>query len=800
MLKICATVCACSARNPSFTAIAVLTLGLGIGATTAIFSVVNSILLRPLPYQDPGRLVSFSETKLPQFPQFSIASGNFLDWRNQQTTLSGLEAFQNTAFNLTGREEPERLRGARITPGFFSLLGKSPVIGRAFSPEEEQPGHGRTVILSYGLWQRRFGGDPKIIGSNLLLNAEDYTVVGVMPADFEFGPRETDIWTPAAWTDQERQNHGGHNLGAIGRLKPGVTINQAEAEFKAIARRLEQQYPDANGGWSVILFPLLERRVGDIKRPLLILLGSVGFVLLIACANVANLLLARAAGREKELAIRAALGAGRTRIISQLLTESVCLAFVGGVLGLLLAFGGLRLLIKLAPTSLPRINEVGLDIRALGFTLGITLLTGIIFGLAPALQASRRDLHDTLKEGGRGSAQGMRGQRLRQSLVVAEIGLAVVLLLGAGLMIRSFSRLLKEDPGFHPDHLLVGHIGLPAKKYNQNPQRLQFYNSLLEKITNLPGVEAVGATQSLPMLDDYILGFVIQGRPPASSADQRSTNYYSVTPGYFKAMGIKLIRGRLFNDHDGPNSQRVAVINETLAKKYLSDADPIGQHIHVTNGPETFREIVGIVADVKQYSLEDAAPGQTYVPYAQEPYFNGMTLAIRTSGDPNSQIAPLRAQILSLDKDQPLARVQTMDQIMSDSVASRRFSMLLLAVFSVVALILAAIGIYGVMAYFVTQRQHELGVRMALGAQRRDVLKLVLGQGLVLGGLGIVGGLAAAFALTRVMQSLLFGVSATDPSTFIVVPFVLAIVALLACYVPARRATEVDPMVALRYE
>ena len=788
-------------KNPGFTLVSVFALALGIGANAAIFSVVNGVLLRPLPFKEPDRLMMIRETKLPQFPEFSVASGNFLDWKKQQTVFERLVAFRSAPFNLIGAGDPERLRGMSVSEDFFALFGVQPQLGRDFLPEENQPGHSNVAILSNGLWQKRFGADPKILNQVISLDGQSYTVIGVMPADFRLEGRESDLWTPVAFTEEQAQNHGGHSFAAIGQLKPGVTVEQARAEMSAIAGRLAAQYP-SDVGWDVKVIPLLEFSVRSIKPALVVLLVAVAFVLLIACANVANLLLARAAGRQKEIATRTALGASRWRVVRQLLTESVLLSLLGGAVGLVLAKWGMDLLLTLAPPDLPRLSNVSLDGRALVFTAAVTLLTGVVFGLVPALQTSRPNLNETMKDAGRGSTEGGQRKLIRSTLVVLEVASALVLLVGAGLMIKSFWRLQQVDPGFNPDHALTMSVQLPKSKYSKEPQQVAFFQQLIERVGTLPGVQAAGAGQAIPLSGyDMVLAFEIDGRPPLPPDATQSTNYYSVSADYFKAMGIPLRRGRWFTTGDTKDSPRVAVINETMAKKMFPDEDPMGKRITFDDRkkkPEWF-EIVGIVGDVKQYGLDQVTTMQTYEPYTQQT-FSYMTLVVRTTGDPANLSAAIRSEILKLDKDQPAGNVKTLSEFFSTSIAQQRFAMVLLGVFAAVALVLAAVGIYGVLSYAVTQRTHEIGIRMALGAGRRDVLRLVVGQGMLLTMIGVAGGVVAAFALTRLMASLLFGVTATDTVTFFTVASVLVAVALLACYIPARRATKVDPLVALRYE
>lgn len=789
-------------RNPGFTVVSVIALALGIGANAAIFSVVNGVLLRPLPFKDPERLMMIRETKLPQFPEFSVSPGNFLDWKKQNTVFERLVAFRGSSLNLIGTGDPERLRGLKVTEGFFAMLGAQPQLGRDFLLEEDQPGRNNVVILSHGLWQRRFGADPQILNQTITLSGQSFTVIGVMPLEFRFGgANQIELWTPMAFTAQDAQNHGGHFVSAIGQLKPGIALDQARAEMSTIAERLAVQYPEANTGWNVKLIPLQEFTVRTIKPALIVLLVAVAFVLLIACANVANLLLARAAGRQKEIATRTALGAGRWRIIRQLITESMLLSLAGGAVGLLLAKWGTDLLLTLAPPDLPRMDNVSIDSRALAFTAAITFLTALIFGVVPALQASKPNLNETMKDAARGSTEGGRRKLIRSTLVVLEVAAALVLLVGAGLMIKSFWRLQNVNPGFNPDNALSATVSLPNAKYAEETQQAAFFQQLIERVGALPGVQAAGASHVVPMTgNDFVLAFEIDGRPPLPPGSSQSTNFYSVSSDYFKAMGIPLRRGRVFTAQDTKDSPRVAVINETMVEKIFPDEDPIGKRIRFGDkGKNPEFEIVGIVGDVKQYGLDQPTTMQTYEPYTQQT-FPYMTLVVRTAGDPTNLGAVIRSEVLKLDKEQPATNIKTLNEFFSISIAQQRFSVVLLGVFAAVALVLAAVGIYGVLSYAVTQRTHEIGIRMALGAGRRHVFRLVVGGGMLLSLIGVAGGLAAAFALTRLLESLLFGVTATDTVTFASVAGVLLAVALLACYIPARRATKVDPLVALRYE
>jgi len=786
-------------KAPGFTAVALLTLALGIGACTAIFTVVNSVLLRPLAYPEPDRLVVIRETNLPEFPEFSVAPGQYFDWQKQATSFESLAATNSGAYNLTGRGEPLRVVAQHLTANYFPTLGVHPAMGRNFLSDEDAPGKAAVAILSHGFWLRQFGGSPEVLHETIQLNGQPYTIIGVMPANFQPGSR-TEIFTPAAYSSEEHQNHGGHYIGVIGRLKPGVSVDQARGEMNHLADLLAKQYPDTNKGWGVKVAPMLEYAVADVRPVLFSLLGAVGFLLMIGCANVANLLLARATARAKEMAIRTALGASRRRLVRQLLSESILLAGFGAGLGILVAQWGTGALLSFAPASLPRVHEIALDGRALAFTSALALLTGIGFGLFPSFQATRVNLNETLKDGGRGSSEGGRRHRLRSFLVVAEVAIALVLLVGAGLLIRSFARLQDVNPGFQPRDAFTIGLSLPDKKYGGNPQQAAFVEQAVAALAALPGVQSVGASHVVPFTgNDYVLGFTIAGRPPVEPADQPSTNYYAVTPDYFKAMGIPLLRGRFFDGHDSATAPRVALINEAMAKKYFPNQNPIGQRINVTNGPDTWREIVGIVGDTKHYRLDGDVTLQTYEPFAQQPY-SFMTFVVRTSGAGGDLAAAARAAIYSVDKEQPIASVRPLDALLSESIARQRFTMFLFAVFSGVALLLASIGIYGVMAYSVNQRTGEIGIRMALGAQRGDVLRLILNQGgrLVAIGLGI--GLAGALILTRFLASQLYGVTAHDPLTFIAIALLLGAIAGLACLLPARRATRIDPMVALRNE
>jgi len=787
-------------KAPSFTIVAILTLALGIGACTAIFSVVKTVLLSSLDYPDPDRLVILRETNLPQFPEFSVSPPNFIDWQKQAKSYEYLGAAASATLNLTGEGEPQRLIGVAVTAHYFDVYGIKPLLGRLLLPEEDAPGKNHVLVLSHGFWQRVFGGARDVVGRSVQIDGEPYQIVGVAPYGFG-AANKVDVWTPMAFTPDQTKNdaRGGHWISVYGRLKPGVTFRQAKAEMEVIAAQLAVQYPDPQKGWGIFMMPMQDYQVRDVKPVLYTLLGAVGCVLLIACANLANLLLARATARHREISIRAALGAGRGRLIRQLLTESVVLAVCGGAAGVILAKWELDALLALAPTNLPRSSEIHLNTGVLLFSLLLSIATGLLFGIAPAWLAARADVNEALKQGTRGSTEGGARGRLRSALVVIEVTLALVLLGGAGLLARSFMQLAHVDPGFIPENATVLRLALPQKKYAQPEQQNAFASSLLEHLKDLPGVQAVGLTQSMPLVGDYVLGFNIEGRPAIAPADMPSTNYYSVTPDYFHAMGIRLIRGRLFTPQDDPKAPRVAIINETMARQFFPNEDPIGKRINITNGPDTWRQIVGIVGDIKQYGVDKATSAQSYEPFAQVP-FNSVNVVIRTKGSPAALLGALRPAVYAVDKDQPVGAIRPLEEIVSDSISRQRFAMTLLTVFSGVALVIAAVGIYGVMAYNVVQRTGEFGIRMALGAQQGDVLRLVLTQGGKLIGLGLAVGLIATLAASRAMGSMLFNTSSYDPLTLSSITLLLGAVALIACFFPANRATKVNPIEALRTE
>jgi putative ABC transport system permease protein len=793
-------------KSPGFTAAAIIALALGIGANTAIFSVVNSVLLRPLGYREPERLVTISHLYPKLDLVASVSAPGYIDYRDQASVFEQTAASTNFSYNVTGGGgDPERVQGRRVTANFFPLLGVAPTLGRTFLAEEDAPDKARVAVLSHGLWQRRFGGDPLIINRTITLNNESYMVLGVMPAEFKFGRDE--LWAPIAFTPEQLSNdrRGSEYLGVMARLKPGVTIEQAQTELDLIARRIVEANPGtypADSRWGVQLKSLNEEVVGDVRPALLVLMGAVGFLLLIACSNVANLMLARAAARSREIAIRTALGASRLRLVRQLLTESLLLAFIGATAGLLLALWGIDLLVALEPANIPRAREISIDARVLLFTFGLSLVTGVLFGILPAVQASRPELSGALKEGARGSSLGAGLRSARSLLVVAEIAVALVLLVGAGLMVRSFSRLLTVSPGFRTDNVLTLQVALPTTKYKEPQQRRAFYQELLGQIKAMPGVEAAGAVSNLPLGGaGTSFTFQIEGRPTPEGVLSPHTDGRVATTDYLQTMSIPLQRGRYFSERDNADGQQVAIIDETLARLYFPGEDPVGKRVSFEGPPENriWREIVGVVGAIRHKGLDAEFKGQLYYPHAQSPA-GGMYIVLRTSNDPTSLFSAVRGAVRAVDKDQPVYNVRTMTEVLNNSVAQKRFSMFLLSIFAGVALVLTAVGIYGVMAYTVSARTNEMGIRIALGAKSRDILRLIVGQGMILALAGVAAGLVAALCVTRVMSSLLYGVSTTDPLTFAAIALLLTGVALLACYVPARRATKVDPIIALRYE
>jgi putative ABC transport system permease protein len=794
-------------KHPAFTAIAIITLALGIGANTAIFSVVNAVLLKALPVAEPDRLVMVYEANLARgFNQSTVAPGNYLTWKAQQTVFEEIGAFGAQSFTLAGNDGAEMLEGARVSANIFGLLRVAPSHGRAFTNEEDRPGGERVVILSHGLWRRRFGGAQDVVGQSITLDDKPYAIVGVMPEGFDFPSGDTDLWAPAA-LDAERGLDGmtGRILQVIARLKPQATIEQAHAEMGVITQRMAQANPGFNAGLSANIVPLREVVVSGWRRILLILFGVVACVLLISCANVANLLLARAATRTRETAIRLAMGASRLRIVRLLLTESLLLAGAGGLIGLLIGWWGVDALVALSPFDQLRESEVRIDANVAWFTFALTFFTGLLFGLAPALKSSKPDLNKSLKTGGRGATA---GAGLRSALVVSEIALSVVLLAGAGLMIRSFLRLQSVDSGFDPRNLLTLRLVLPEARYPDAHQVTSFYQRLTERLGSLPGVESVAATHALPLGGiSNVRPFTVEGRPRQGKAPD--VQYRMVSPDYFRTMKIALIRGRDFTKQDEWQAAGVVIINQAFLRRYFPDEDPVGKRITLGGYDDQLGEIVGVVGDVRHLWAGAEAEPEMYWAYSQawlarSPTLSNkrrsLTLALRTSGDPQSLIQDVRREVTAMDKALPVSGVRTMEERMGDSQAGRRFNTLLLSLFAALALILAVVGLYGVISYTVSEGAREIGVRMALGAQTGDVLRLVIGRGMGLTLAGVAIGLLASFGLTRLMKDMLFGVGPTDPLTFVAIAVLLTLAALTACYIPARRATKVDPMVALRCE
>jgi putative ABC transport system permease protein len=791
-------------KSPGFTFVAVISLALGIGANTAIFSVVNGLLLRPLPYPEAEQIVDVWHTppqeSFPGMTRFSVSPANYVDWKAQAQSFEQMAIFQDNGFSLSSGDEPVSVIGAAVSSEFFSVLRTQPKQGRAFLPEEEQVGRNQVVILGYELWQRAFGGNPQLLGQTLKLNSQSYTVIGIMPSGFQFPP-DVDLWVPLAWDEKERATRSIHDYVVMARLKADATVAQAQTEMSLISSRLEQQYPEDNKGWGAVVIPLQEDMIGDIRPALLVLFCAVGFVLLIACANVANLMLARGANRQKEIAIRIALGAGRSRIIGQLLTESLLISITGGLLGLLLAGWGSQLLVQLSANTLPSTGDIGIDRWTLGFTLLISFAAGIIAGIAPALQFSADNTTETLKQGtGRTGGSSVK-QSTRKVLVICEVALSLVLLIGAGLMIRSFWKLQQVDPGFDTSNTLTMNLGTSAVRSPEPYQQAAFFDRVLEAVSAVPGVVSVGATTTLPLAGQgSTQPFTIEGQPEPEVAKQPMALTRYISTDYFQVQGIPLRQGRFFSEKDRDNSPQVIIISEAMARQFWPGENPIGKRMtpsfHLRQGP---REVIGVVGDIKGLGLDADVAATMYMPYRQTPR-PFMRLVARTATAPQNFIQSISKAIYAVDKEQAVSNVRTMEQVLAASTSGRRFNMTLLMVFAGLALVLATIGVYGVMNYSVTLRQRELGIRLALGAQTGDVLRLVIGQGLMLTLTGIGLGLAAAYGLTRLMSGLLYGVTATDFVTFMGVAGMLTIVGLLASYLPARRATKVDPMIALRSE
>ena len=797
--------------NPGFTLIAVVTLALGIGANTAIFSVVNAVLLRPLPFEDAGRLTVVFGTDVRRNDTHDVVSYPvYQDWKAQSRSFEGMEAWAGWGFNLSTGDQPEQVNALRITPGLFSLLGVKPALGRSFLPEEQEPGRNHVLLLSHALWVRRFASDPQILGKTVNItadtDAEGYTVVGVMPAGFQYTGPWDQAWVPLL-VDPNR----GHGfMTVVGRLKSGVSLRQAQAEMETISAQLAKAYPRPLEGFGVNIVPMHKQMAGELRPALYIFLGAVAFVLLIACANVASLLLARATARQRETAIRASLGASRGRLIRQFLTESVLLSFFGGAAGVLIGewcVAGLVALLGRVDVQIHGLDQIRIDPMVLAFTLLLSMATGLVFGLAPAIQGSGADLNEALKEGGRTSTTGGRRAGLRKLLVISEVALSLILLAGAGLLMKSFLLLQRVPPGFRPEKLLTMLVSLPRSRYREPQKQSAFFDHVLERISRVPGVRSVGVVNSLPMSGDQDSeSFQIENRP-APEGKERSAGDREVNAAYFRTMGIRLLKGRGFTERDSAAAPKVVVINETMARRFWPGEDPIGQNISLEDKPPVWREIVGVVADVRHSGLAREPGPEMYFAYQQGPeasvYYSPLThlyLMIRSEGDPMSLVNAVRAQILAVDRNQPVAYVRTMERVMADSVLPQRLSLLLIGIFAAVALALAAAGIYGVVSYTASRRTHEIGVRVAMGARSVDVLKLVLGQGLRLVTAGVLVGLVGALALTRVLERILYGVKPSDPMTLAAVSLLLISVAIAASYIPARRAAKIDPVNALRYE
>jgi putative ABC transport system permease protein len=796
-------------KSPAFTAVALLSIALGVGANTTVFSVINTVLLRSVPYKEPDTLVllwgdSAAVTNLKNHSQ--VSATDVADYRSQNNVFEDVATYAGWNPIMTGDGEAERIPAIQVGDGFFKVMKGQPLLGRVFTPEEQVDGKDFVIVLGYGLWQRRFGGDTNIVGKTVELNGRSYSIVGVMGPDFHPLPStlvspEGQFYRPVAEKYEDSARDERH-LRAIARLKPGATVQQARSEVRVIAQRLAQQHPETNKDQGAYVVSITDEIIGGIRPTLLMIFGAVIFVLLVACANVANLLLARATVRFREITIRSAIGAARSQLVRQLLTESLVLALLGGGLGLLLAIWGTGLVESAGSKINPMFHDIHVDMRCLAFTFGISIITGLIFGLAPALQVSRPNLAEALKESGRGSGPSASRNRLRSVLVIAEIAMTLVLLVCAGLLIRTVMRLRNVDTGFNAQKILAMNIGLPGIKYPKPENQISFYKQVTERIAALPGVKAVGTTSVLPLSDNFDGRGLLVEDHPKPRGEEITVDLYIASSGYLQAMEIPLVKGRVITEQDTAGSAMIALINSTMAAQLWPNEDPLGKRISFSgteNKPRPWRTVVGVVSDVSQYGLDKKPPMQIYVPHAQFPT-GFSSIVVKTNGEPTAMIAAVRREIQAVDKDQAVSNVTTLEQLMGDSILIRRFFMILLVVFAVLALTLASVGIYGVMSYVASQRTHEIGIRMALGAQASDVLKLIIGNGMVLALIGVTAGLAGSFALTRLMAGLLFGVTATDAFTFVTVSVGLIAVALLACYIPARRATKVNPLVALRYE
>jgi len=785
-------------NKPAFTLIAVFTIALGIGANTAMFSLINAVILRPLPYGDPEQLVTILHDGAKP-----VAPANYFDLAAQSRSFEAIAAAQWWEPNLTGRDQPEHLRGLQLTAQMFQLLGVNCALGRTFNADEDQPGREHVVVLSHLLWHRRFGGEPNVLGQQVSFDGETYTVIGVMPPDFRFAPfwaTNAELWSPLNLAARAN-DRGGQSLRVFARLKPGVTQSAAQAEVATIFHRLEEAYPEANKGLALVVDSLHEQAVGKTRPALMVLFGAVIFVLLIACANVANLMMTRATSRQKEIAVRTALGASSARIARQLLTETMLIALIGGLVGLLLSIAGLKTLLSLGPETLPRLETVSLDLPTLAFTFGLSLFTGILFGLAPVLQARKWNWHDSLKESTRGSSTGRSRVNARRLLVVSEVALAVMLVIGGGLMIRSFAHLRAVDPGFSADNVLTMTISLAGSAHSTPSQRTAFFTELLQRVDALPGVQAASAINHLPLSGDvWTLSVNIEGRPAPQPGEKQGAVYRIVRPDYFRTMGAMLLKGRDFTARDNDSSPPVVIINEPFANRYWPNEDPLGKRIEVGDDGPNPREIVGVVKAVKQNQWTAEPAPEMYLPHLQSPSPRALTLVVRGNSDPLALVGPVENQIWSIDKNLPVSEIRTMQEVVAGSIEQHRFNLFLLGLFALVALVLAMVGTYGVMSESVAARTQEIGIRMALGARTVDVLTMVVRQGMALAAIGIGIGLVGAFWLTQFMSRLLYEVSPTDNATFLLIPLVVAVVILCACLIPARRATKVDPLIALRYE